>query len=321
MNAKPNLIMLILAALAPAMAMAQSDYPTKPVRVIVGQSTGGGTDIQARLFSAKLTQNLGRTFLVENKTGAGNTVAFTFVIKAPADGYTLLATTPSLTFGPAIQPVDYDPVKDFTPISAVTRAPYLLVINANVPAKNFQEYTAYVKANPGKINAGVGQGTLTHISMVWLNDAAGLKMAYIPYKGTGPVLNDIVAGRIQVAFGNPLSTLRHVKSGKLTALATSMNRRSAVLPDLPTIAESGVPEYDINTWHGWLGPAGLNPAIATKVADELRKVVNTPEINEQLKSDGGEPMASTPEEYRQLIVTEVSRWKRVLANTQKISVN
>jgi tripartite-type tricarboxylate transporter receptor subunit TctC len=215
--------------------------------------------------------------------------------------------------------VEYDPVKDFTAISAVTRAPYLMVINANVPARNMREYVAYVKANPGKLNAGVGQGTLTHISMVWVNEGLGIQTAYIPYKGTGPVLNDIVAGRLQVAFGNPLSTLTHVKSGKLRALATSMNRRSAILPDLPTIAESGIPDYDVNTWHGWLGPAGVNPAIATRMADELRKVVNDPKVSEQLKDDGGEPVGSTPEEFRQLIAAEVVRWRKVLANT-KITV-
>ncbi len=322
MNSKSVTVSAALFCLLPLSAAAQqaTDYPAKPVRVIVGQSPGGGTDIQARLFSARLSQNLGKSFIVENKIGAANTISYTFVIKSPADGYTLLATTPGLTFAPAIQPVDYDPIKDFTPISAVTRAPYLLVINAKVPANNIREYVTYVKANPGKLNAGVGQGTLTHISMVWLNDSMGLETVYIPYKGTGPVLTDILAGQIQVAFGNPLSTLIHVKSGKLRALATSMNRRSAVLPDLPTLAESGATDYDINTWHGWLGPAGLNPAIATKVADELRKVVNTPQVNEQLKDDGGEPMGTTPEEFRRLIVAEVARWRRVLANT-KISVN
>jgi tripartite-type tricarboxylate transporter receptor subunit TctC len=299
-----------------ALAQSAADYPTKPVKVILGQSPGGGTDIQARLFSAKLTETLGQPFIVDNKPGAANTIAFTFVIKSPPDGYTLLATTPSLTFGPAIQPVDYDPLRDFTPISAVTRAPYLLVVNAKVPVNNIREYVAYVKANPGKLNAGVGTGTLTNVSMVWLNQGFGLETAYIPYKGTGPVLKDITAGVIQVAFGNPLSTLIHVKSGKLKALATSMNVRSKVLPDLPTIAESGIPDYDINTWHGWLGPAKLSPAIATKLADELRKVVNNPDINEKLKDDGGEPMGSTPEEYRKLLVTEVERWKKVLAMTK-----
>ena len=313
---------LALTMMASAMVQAQSnDYPTKPVRVIVSQATGGGTDIQARLFSAKLSESFGRSFLVENKAGAGNTIGYNFVAKAPPDGYTLLATTPGLTFSPFVQAnVEYDPVRDFTAISAVTRAPYLLVINAKVPANNIKEYVAYVKANPGKLNAGVGQGTLTHISMVWLNEGMGLQTAYIPYKGTGPVLTDIVAGRLQAAFGNPLSTLIHVKAGRLRALATSMNRRSAVLPDLPTIAESGIPDYDINTWHGWLGPAKLPPAIATRLADELRKTVNNPQINEQLKDDGGEPVGSTPEEFRQLIAAEVVRWRRVLANT-KISMD
>jgi tripartite-type tricarboxylate transporter receptor subunit TctC len=310
-------------ALAPALASAQSaaEYPAKSVRVVVAQAPGGGTDIQARLFSAKLSENLGKQFLVENRAGAGNTIGIMYVVKAPPDGYTLLASTPGLTFAPAIQKnAPYDPVKDFTPISNVTRAPYLLVVHPSVPATNMQEFIVYAKANPGKLNAGAGSGTLTHIAMAWMSDLAGIQLTHIPYKGTGPVLIDIVGGRLQVAFGNPLSTLTLVKAGKLRALATSMNKRSFVLPDLPTIAESGLAGYDLNTWHGWLGPAGLSPIIANKMSVELGKVVRFPQIAEQLKDDGGEAVGSTPEEFRQLIASESVRWRKVAA-ANNISVD
>ena len=306
-------------ALAPALAIAQSteSYPSKPVRVVVSQAAGGGTDIQARLFSAKLSENLARQFVVENRAGAGNTIGTTFVMKSPPDGYTLLATTPGLTFAAVTQKnIDYDPIKDFTPISVVTRAPYLLVVNAAVPVTSVGEWIAYARANPNKLNAGTGQGTLTHIAMAWLNEAAGLDVALIPYKGTGPVLIDLTGGRLQAGFGNPLSTLVHVRNGKLRALATSMNRRSVVLPDLPTVAEaSGIADYDVNTWHGWLGPAGLPPAITGKMSAELKKAVNDPRINDQLKDDGGEPVGSTPEEFRQMLAAEMVRWRNVVAKT------
>jgi len=304
------------ALLTPAVAKAQgaADYPVKPVRVVVAQAPGGGTDIQARMFSAKLSENLGKQFIVENRPGAGNTIGIMFVVKARPDGYTLLASTPGLTFAPAIQKnAAYDPVKDFTPISNVTRAPYLLVVHPSVPARSMQELIAYAKANPGKLNAGAGSGTLTHIAMAWMSDMAGIQLNHIPYKGTGPVLIDIVGGRLQVAFGNPISTLTLVKAGKLRALATSMNKRSLVLPDLPTIAESGLAGYDLNTWHGWLGPAGMSPAIANKMSVELGKVVRFPQIAELLKEDGGEPVGSTPEEFRQLIASESVRWRKVAA--------
>lgn len=303
-------------ALAPSLGSAQNaaDYPAKSVRVVVPLAPGGGTDIQARLFSAKLSENLGRQFIVENRAGAGNTIGIVHVAKSQPDGYTLLAATPSLTFAPAIQKnADYDPVKDFTAISIVTRAPYLLVVNPSFPAKSMQELLAYARANPGKVNAGAGSGTLTHIAMAWMSDLGGIQLNHIPYKGTGPVLIDLVAGRTQMAFGNPLSTLPLVKSGKLRALATSMNKRSLVLPDLPTIAEGGLAGYDLNTWHGWVGPAGMPMAIVNKMSQELAKVVKSPQISEQLKDDGGEPVGSTPEEFRQLIASESVRWRKIAA--------
>ena len=307
-------------ALFPALAMAQSaaSYPSKPVRVVVSTAPGGGTDIQARLFSTKISENLQKQFLVENRTGAGITIGTSFVMKSPPDGYTLLASTPGLTFAAVTDKnVDYDPLRDFTAISLVTRAPYLLVVNASVPVTTVREWIAYAKANPGKLNSGMVQGTLTHIAAAWLNEAAGMDVALIPYKGNGPVLLDLTGGRLQAGFGNPLSTLVHVKSGKLRALATSMNRRSMVLPDLPTVAEaSGIADYDVNTWHGWLGPAGVPPAITGKLAAELKRAVNDPRINEQLKDDGGEPVGSTPEEFRQLLAAEMVRWRNVVAKTR-----
>lgn len=311
----------LLAHPGPACAQPVQEWPAKPVRVIVAQAPGGGTDIQARMFSTRLAENMGRQFLVENRTGAGNTIGFAYVAKAPADGYTLLAVTPSFTFSPALyRNLGYDPLKDFAPISNVTQAPYLLLVNPGLPIRSVKDWIAYARANPGSLNAGVGgAGSFTHLAVAWLADLARVDVAVIPYKGTGPVLVDVMAGQLGTTFGNVLSSLPHVKSGKLRALATSMNRRSAVLPDLPTIAESGFPDYNLNTWHGWSAPAGTPGPIINRMATELARMVRSPQVAEQLAADGGEPVGSSPEEFRKLIAAEVPRWRRVVENA-RISV-
>jgi tripartite-type tricarboxylate transporter receptor subunit TctC len=313
----------IAALLVAGSAHGQTaEWPARPVRVIVAQSPGGGTDIQARMFSTRLSESMGRQFLVENRTGAGNTIGFAYVAKAPPDGYTLLAVTPSFTFSPALyKDLGYDPMRDFAPISNVTQAPYLLLVNPSLPVRSVKEWIAHAKAQPGKLNAGVGgAGSFTHLAMAWLSDSAGVDVSFIPYKGTGPVLIDLMAGQLGTTFGNVLSSLPHVKSGKLRALATSMNRRSTVLPDLPTIAESGFPDYNLNTWHGWAGPAGTPAAIVNRMSGELARMVKSPQIAEQLAADGGEPVGSTPEEFRKLIASEVPRWRRVV-EAARISIH
>ena len=311
--------MTIVGAVLPATAAAQdaADYPTKPVRIVVAQATGGGTDIQARLFSAKLSENLRCQFIIENRTGAGNTIGFEYVAKAAPDGYTLLAVTPSFTFSPILyKNVSYDPLKDFVPISIVTRAPYILVVHPSLPVKTVKELVAMANSRPNQVNVGVGgNGSFTHLAMVWFADLARIKFNYIPYKGTGPVLIELMAGQVQATFGNVLSTLPFIKAGKMRALATSMRTRSAVLPNLPTVAEAGVQGYDLNTWHGWAAPAGTPQAIINKMSLELARVVKTPQIAEQLASDGGEPVGSSPDEFRQLIVSEIARWRKVVTNS------
>lgn len=303
------------AALAPALASAQSaaDYPAKSVRVVVAQAPGGGTDIQARLFSAKLSENLGKQFLVENRAGAGNTIGIMYVLKAPPDGYTLLASTPGLTFAPAIQKnASYDPVKDFTPISNVTRAPYLLVVHPSVPATTMQELFAYAKANPGKLNAGAGSGTLTHIAMAWMSDLAGIQLNHIPYKGTGPVLIDIVGGRLQVAFGNPLSTLTLVKAGKLRALAVTSAQRAPAAPELPTLAESGLKGFDVSSWYGLMAPAATPRDIVARLQAEIALIVALPEVKAGLEAQGLYPVANRPDVFAAQIRAETARWARVI---------
>jgi tripartite-type tricarboxylate transporter receptor subunit TctC len=312
---KAALILAVTAELHSfAGAQDTTDYPSKPVRVILPQAPGGGTDTQARLYAAKLSENLRRQFIVENRAGAGNTAGPAFVAKSPADGYTLLAVTPSFTFASALyKNLSYDSIKDFAPISLMTLSPYLLVVHPSVPVKSVKELIALAKARPGRLNFGGGaSGSATHLAAMLLISLANLKVAYIPYKGAGPALYDLIGGQIDAIFSTGVSTIPQIKAGKLRALGISTARRSAIAPDLPTVAEQGVPGYEVSTFHGWAAPAGTPSAIINKLSGELAKVAKYPDIVEKLKEDGSEPVGSSPEQFRQLIAAEVVRWRKLV---------
>ena len=305
---------MLAAALLPVAAPAQDAYPAKPVRVLVGLAPGGGTDIQTRLFAQKLSESFNRSFVVENRPGAGGTVAYAQVAKSPPDGYTLIGVTSGYTITPAVYTkLAYDPLKDFAPISLVSQAPFLLVIHPSLQAKSVKDLLALAKAQPGKLDCGsAGQGSSTHMAFELFRIAAGVKITHIPYKGTGPALVDAMAGQVHMLFGNVLSTLTYVKAGRLRALAVTTAARSKVLPDLPTIAESGLPGYENSTWHGWLAPAGTPPAILNRLNAELVKSAKAPDLLEKLATDGGEGVGSTPEQFNRHLVTEIARWQKVV---------
>jgi tripartite-type tricarboxylate transporter receptor subunit TctC len=307
----------MIALLSPCAAIAQSAadaYPAKPVRVIVGLAPGGGTDIQARLFAQKLTESFNRPFVVENRPGAGGTLAYAQVAKSPPDGHTLLGVTSGYTITPTVYTkLPYDPVKDFAPISLVSQAPFVLVVHPSLPVKSVKDLLALARAKPGGLDcASAGRGSSTHMAFELFKTLSGVTITHIPYKGTGPALVDAMAGQVHMLFGNVLSTLSHVKAGKLRALAVTTAKRSTALPDLPTIAESGVPGYDNSTWHGWLAPAGTPPAILNRLNAELVRSARAPDVVARLAPDGGEAVGSTPEEFAQHIATEIARWRRVV---------
>lgn len=315
---EPTLVVAALAMLPGAvLAQGAAGFPTKPVRVVIAQPPGGAIDIQARLFTAKMSENLGQQFIVDNRGGAAGVAgitAFTTVTTAVPDGYTLLAVNPDFTFLPALyKNYPIDPIRDFAPVSLATRAPYLLVVNASSPTKSVKELIALAHAQPGKLNFGAGNiGAGTHLSTMWFISAANIKATYVPYKGTGPALLDLMGGRIDASLTNVLSSGPHVKSGKLRALGISTAQRSKVLPDLPTIAEQGVPGYNASTFHGYLAPARTPVAIINKLSAEFAKVVKSPEMADKLSGDGGEPVGSTPEQFRQMITIEVPRWRKLI---------
>ncbi|MGZ5138079.1 MAG: tripartite tricarboxylate transporter substrate binding protein, partial [Burkholderiales bacterium] len=292
-------------------------YPSRPVRVVVGLAPGGGTDIQTRLIAQKLSENLGRSFVVENRTGAGGTVAYAFVAKSAPDGYTVLGVASGYSITPAVfHRLGYDPIRDFAPISLAIEAPILLLVHPALPAKNVKDLIALAKASPDALDFGsAGHGTSNHMAMELFKSMAGVKLVHVPYKGTGQALSDLVAGQIPVLFGNILSCLPYVKAGRLRALAVSSRTRSAALPQLPTIAESGVPGYVTTTWHGWLAPAGTPPAIVQRLSVAIAKVVKSPDVMEKMAGDGGEAVGSTPEQFAAHLITEIGRWRKVVAET------
>ena len=294
-------------------AFAQSEYPAKPVRVVVGQAPGGGNDIQTRLFAQKLSESLGRSFVVENRTGAGSVLSYRFVAAAPPDGYTLLAASGGFTIVPSVHAnLGYDPQKDLAPISLVVQAPFLLLAHPSLPVKSAKDVIALARAKPGALTHGsAGQGSSTHLAFALFTTLARIEMTHVPYKGTGPALTDAIAGQIHMLMGNVLSSLQHAKTGKLRALAVTTTKRSPAVPELPSLAES-VPGYESTTWHAWFAPAGTPQPIVDKLNAELAKAARSPDVVARLSPDGAQPVGSTPEQMRQFIAADIARWRKVV---------
>ncbi len=309
-----SIVSLCIAACLPAAATAQDTWPSKPVRLVLGVAPGGATDIQARLFAQKLSTELGQSFVVENRPGAGEVVAIQAVARSAPDGYTILAVTPGLTMASAFsEKPPFDALKDLVPVSIVSSAPYLIVVPASSPFKTMNDLLAFGKANPGKLNFGTaGLNSPPHLGAAWIGSASGASPTMVSYKGTGPALTALLAGEIHMILANPISALQHVKAGRLRALAVTGPTRSKVFPDLPTVAESGVTGFDVTTWHGWLVPAGTPPAVVTRIQRVLENMVRSREVADALSAEGAEAIGSTSEQFRQTIIEEQARWKRVV---------
>lgn len=308
-------VFAVAASLCAVGAIAQGTeaYPARPVRVIVGLAPGGGTDIQARLFAQKLSENIGRSFVVENRTGAGGTVAYAQVARAQPDGYTLLAVASGFSISPAVySKLPYDPLKDFAPISLVVQAPLLLLSHPSLPVKSVKELLSMARSRPGALDFGsAGHGTSTGMALEMFRTLASIKVVHVPYKGTGQALIETISGQVHALFGNPLSSLQYVKDGRLRGLGVTTATRSKIFPQLPTVAESGVPGYETATWFGVLAPAGTPPAIITRLNAELLRTLKSPEVIERLAPDGGEAVGSTPEEFGRHLAAEIARWRKV----------
>jgi len=304
----------LLAALlaAPFIACAQS-YPAKPVRIIVPFAPGGGSDLAGRLVAAKLSERLGAQFIVDNRPGAGSNLGAELAVKAPADGYTLLLISASYTVNPSVYKLSFDPLNDITPIIQISGGPYVVAVHPSVPANTLAEFVALVKKQPDKYAYGSsGNGSIMHVASEYFLDAAKIKVLHIPYKGTGPAVQDTIGGQVQLVFGAVPVTLPHVKAGRLRALAVTTSKRIAAAPDLPTVEEVGYPGYEVTNWHGLVGPKGLPRDIVARLNKEIGEVVKGDDMKKNLAADGLEPAGGSPERFGQILKNEMVRWAKVV---------
>jgi len=303
-----------LCALA-APASAQPVYPVKPVRLVVPFVPGGSTDFIARIMGQKLDEALGQQVIVENRAGAGGNIGLDYVAKSPPDGYTLIfGHVGTFGFGPSLyQKLPYDPVRDFAPIVLFAMVPNMLVVHPSLPARNVKELVALAKARPGKINYGSsGNGSASHLATEYFKLLSKTDITAIPYKGTGPLVTDVIAGEISLTITGVPPLYPHVQSGRLRALGVGSTKRLSLLPDLPTIAEAGVPGYESSTWFGPLAPARTPREIVVRLNAELMKILQRPDIRSRFAAEGVEGLGSTPEEFGAYIKAEIERWGRVI---------
>jgi len=304
---------IALASLA-AVAQAQA-WPSKPIKWVVPFAPGGTTDILARTVGEKLAVALGQPVIIENKPGAGGGVGAEFTAKSAPDGYTIMGGTISTHAINAslYKSLPYDPVKDFVAITLIARVPNMLVINPSVPAKDVKELIALLKANPGKYSfASSGNGTSQHLSGELFKSMSGTDMQHIPYKGSPPALQDVVGGQVAMTFDNITTALPLAKAGKLRALAVTTAKRSSVAPDVPTLAESGLPGFEVGSWQGVFAPAGTPPEIVKRLNAEIVKALNMPDVRDKLSGLGAEIVADSPEEFSALVKAEVAKWADVV---------
>jgi tripartite-type tricarboxylate transporter receptor subunit TctC len=301
----------LLAAMTAAHAQ---DYPTKPVRLVVGSTPGGGTDISARAIAPKLSEYLGQQVFIENRAGATTTIGVNFVARSVPDGYTLLMGVSSLTINPHIlKNVPYDVVKDLAPISLVVVAPNIMVAHPSLPARSVKELIAFAKARPGQLNfAAGGAGSSQHLAIELFLSMTGLKITHVPYKGQGPALLDVMAGHVSLMMANVISALPQVKNGRLRAIGVTGLKRAIVAPDIPTIAEAGVPGYEVLQWYGVLAPANTPRDIIAKLHAGTVRALQEPAVKERFLGDGGETVGSTPEEFAAVIRSDLKKWGKVV---------
>ncbi|HEY1231100.1 MAG TPA: tripartite tricarboxylate transporter substrate binding protein [Ramlibacter sp.] len=307
-------MVLLLAGVASSASFAQA-WPSKPIRVVVPFTAGGGTDAIARDVTQKITDTTKWAFIIDNKPGSGGNIGVDNVAKSPADGYNLvLGQTSNLAINPSLYAkLPYDPVKDLTPISMVASSPLALAVSANSPYKTLSELVAAAKAQPGSINfATSGNGTVSHLAMELFQREAGLKMTHVPYKGAAQGVTDVIGGQVQVYVSSVPTLIGHVRNNKLRALAVTSLKRVDDMPQVPTIAESGYKGFEAVTWFGLLGPANLPKDITTRLNAEVNKALQSADLKKKLGDQGADVAGSTPEQFAKLIRDEIARWGKVV---------
>jgi tripartite-type tricarboxylate transporter receptor subunit TctC len=303
----------LAALVAPAGSAAAPDYPTRPVRFVVGYPAGGATDILARLIGQRLSERLGQQFVIENKPGAGNNIGTETVVNAAPDGYTVLLVNPANFINASLYAnLNFNFIRDIAPVASFNRVPNVMTVAPGVPAKTVAEFIAYVKANPGKVNlASSGNGTSVHLSGELFMAMSGAQMVHIPYKGAAPAITDLLGDRVQVMFDNMPSIIGHLGSGGLRALAVTTAQRSPQLPDVPTVAET-VPGYEASALFGMGAPAKTPPEIIGRLNREINAVLAEPDVKKRLTELGGEPLIATPQAFGAMIAAETEKWAKVV---------
>ncbi|MBI2225719.1 MAG: tripartite tricarboxylate transporter substrate binding protein [Betaproteobacteria bacterium] len=292
---------------------AAAGYPAKPIRMIVALAAGGGVDTSGRILGQKFTDAWGQQVVADNRPGAGGTIATEMVARATPDGYTLLMVSMGHAITPALYKLSYDTIKDFAPISLFVQSPSILAVHPSLPAKNVQELIAFVKPRPGEILfSSSGSGSGQHLAMELLNRMAGLQLVHIPYKGTAPSILDLVAGRVSVTSASAISTMPHVRAGRLRALAVSSAKRSPSVPELPTVAEAGIPGFAVDQWYSLFAPAGTPKEIVAKLYGEIAKTVAHAGTRERLLAMGLDPVGMPPAEFAAYVKTETVKWGKLV---------
>lgn len=299
---------------AASLAATTPKYPVKPLRLVTGSAPGGGSDLVARVLAEKLSERFGQPVIVDNRAGAGGVIGADVVAKANPDGYTMLINTGSaIAVNPALQSLPYDVKRDFTPVMQVSRAPFVLAVHPALPAKSVQELIVLAKANPKKFSyASSGIGAVSHLAMELFKSMTGVNVVHVPYRGSSPAAVDLIAGQVQLAMNNIVPTLPHVKSGRLRALGVSGPLRSHVLPDVPTVAQAGVPGYEAMQWYGVLLPAKVPQPIAAFLYNEISAVLQIPVVRTRLTEEGGDVVGSTPQQFAAYIEQETAKWAKVV---------
>jgi tripartite-type tricarboxylate transporter receptor subunit TctC len=293
-------------------------YPSKSIRMLLAFPPGGPTDINARLFAQKLSEQTGQQVVVDNKPGAGGNLAATEAAKAPADGYTIFYNTSAITIAPALySSIQYDPLRDYAPVALTATVPLVLAVNPGVPAKTLQEFLAYAKANQGKLNyASSGTGTITHLAGALFVAQMGLQMQHIPYKGSAPALLDVVGGQTQMMIDTISTVLPYARDNRLRPLAVAMTRRLAVLPEVPTLEEAAkLPGFEMSAWQGMVVPAATPKEIVARLNAEVNKAVQNPDLRQRLATGGSEPLGGSSDQYAAYIRSELQRWSKVVKDS------
>ena len=302
----------LLALAAPA--GAQTAYPQKPIRMVVPFPPGGGTDILARLFGQKMSETLGQQVIIDNRGGAGGTIGTDIAAKAPPDGYTLILVSGSHAINPGLYPkLPYDSVNDFAPITQLATSPGILVVNPSLPVKSVKDLIALARAKPGQINyASAGSGTPPHLAGELFKVMAKIDMVHVPYKGNAPAFTDVIGGQVSLIFPTMPSAMPFIKSGRLRPIAVTSAKRSPAAPDIPTIAESGLPGYEATSWYGILAPARTPREIVARLHEVLVSIIGSPDMKDKLAAQGLDPVGNTPQQFAAVIKSEISKWAKVV---------